>query len=239
MRDINIRSKFHYDGELGLEAYKNYLKGIVDDNSIVMYLKRYVIMYIKSNYKHLGDDVCGDLVQAVLTELWKVIVARKIPETNIFVYHSFINTVMRRAASKEFNTVYGHSPREIPYEMYESRYFNRDITPKDIEDQIFLEELPNALRKRISKKSRFQNKYYQEAIAYILERILTQTRIVPDYLKRQFGFNNSVIRFLTEHVYVLLRIELYDIRLQIKFSDCSEKRDVLWAEFERNIWTTH
>jgi hypothetical protein len=237
MRDVKLGSKFKYDGELCFAMYMNYKDGIVTDDELVTYVKRYALMYVQSHYRRLGPDVCDDLLQSALMSVWSVIKKQNLPEKDVNTFHSYLNTVIRRAVSREFGAVYGQSLSELSHEQYDSGLGNRDVTPGDVEDRIFLEELPEAIVKAIRKKIRFSEPEWREATEYILERMMSNRRVVTDLIKRQWRLNNPQIKFLRDHVSVMIRDTLYGFKQYVKFTKPRERRDVLWDSFERAVWS--
>jgi hypothetical protein len=237
MKDFGLRDRFIYDGDLCYEAYLNFKKGIVPEESLLTYMKRYVIMHVKSRYKRLGYDICNDLIQAAVLELWILIRKQKIPDPDVFVFHSFLNTVISRSTAKEFRVTYGRSLEEIPYDCYESRHYCRDATPQDVEDQMYLEELPKILIGNILKKIRFEDPKIRSTLKYVLERILARRRIVPDWIRRKWGFGGKTVKFLTEHAYIILRAELYELRKDINMYPKNSKKDIMSDIFEQSVWS--
>lgn len=229
LRDVEMDGEFVYDGELCFELYLNYLKGIVPDDKLVTYLKRYIVMQVRDEYLHLGVEVCEDLVQASLTELWMCISKQTPPTDNVASFHAFINTVFRRQISRVFRTLYDDAPKELDPEFYRSRCALQEDTIKDVDDRIFLEDIPTILRRRVLEKFRLLESD-RLAAEYVLDRVLSGERVVEPYLRRKYKVRDPA--FLIEHVMVRARMVLYEYREFVDVRPDVEKRLVLDSVME-------
>lgn len=87
----------------------------------------------------------------------------------------------------------------------------KPIHPWDVEQHIYLEQLPGQVRDLVMRKIRFEGQEYQ-ACLYVLDRVLTGARIVPAYMKNELNVRDP--NFLVTYMVVVLRSTLYDLKLQ-------------------------
>jgi hypothetical protein len=225
--DTDLEDKFKYDGHFCFNLYLLYIEGKATEDDVLTYLKKYIIMMVRSPYSHLGYDVCNDLVQVCLIEVWKLIRKKKLPVLNLKVFHSFLNTIIHRTSCKEFKAVYGPSPADMFFELYDSRYYCRYRTPQDVDDEIFLEELPGVLRKKVSEKLRFQDGVMKDVAQDVLSRLFEGRMIPRDRICYDSKINKRTFDFIIEHIRVLVRSELYKLRDVIDLSGFKDKNSIL------------
>lgn len=227
--DVGLTDRFSYDGDEALRLYQVLLSGQTKDNmeNLLRYVKRHVTIRVRSRYlKRVRRDICEDLVQASLIELWDVFSKKSVPATNVSVFHKFLNTVIHRKIAKTFATLYDDAPKKMDPVRYVSETFRRMPSSDEEETAIFREELPEALKSRVLARVRFRNPKARAAVEDILDRCLIYHEpVVPRWLK--FNWQVEDPDFLIEHVLILLRDELYKLREDIKFCTNMEKRDIL------------
>jgi hypothetical protein len=230
--DVNIGDKFNYNGDACLELYRGYLEGRETLDDFLRYLKRHIIMRVRKHYlRRIRRDVCEDLIQSALIELWRIADKKKIPSVSVQVFHKFVNTVIHRRIAKTFGEVYDDAPKKMDPVGYISAYYGKIPGLDDEESRVFLADLADTLKTRIMENIRFKDPRIVAAIEYILEQVLEfRESVVEAWLKRNWRIEDP--KFLVEHVFVLLKAELYKIREDLKFRTNSEKRDVLHAGFE-------
>lgn len=227
--DVGLTSRFSYDGEECLRLYVEYLKkgSIQAMEDLLCYVKRHVTIRVRKHYfRRVRLDICEDLIQSSVIELWDVFSRKSVPHSNVAVFHSFINTVVHRKMAKTFALAYDDAPKSLDANRYVEEQFSRMPSSEDSEDSLFVQELPEALKWRVVERVRFRTKNAREAVSDILDRILIYKEpVVESWLKRKWGVEDP--QFLLEHVLVLLRDELYKVRQEMRFRTNSEKREVL------------
>ena len=231
--DTDLEDQFRYDGHFCFNLYLLYLEGKATEDDVLTYLKKYIIMMVRSPYNHLGYDVCNDLVQACLIEVWNLIRKKKLPVLNLKVFHSFLNTIIYRTSCKEFKAVYGPSPAELKFELYDSRYYCRYKSPQDVDDEMFIEELPGVLRKKVTEKMRFQTGVLNEVALDVIGRLFEGRMIPRDRICCDSKINKRTFDFIIEHIRVLVRAELYKLRDVIDLSGFKDKSCILEEGFLR------
>jgi hypothetical protein len=228
--DVGLTDRFTYDGEICLGLYQDYLRDDSKDNleNLLLYAKRHVLIRIRKSYlKRIRRDVCEDLAQAALIELWDVFQKKAIPhDGNVAVFHKYLNTVIHRKVAKTFAVVYDDAPKKLDAQRYVEETFRRLPCSDDEENALFRAELPQVLKDRVLARVRFRNPKAREAIEDILDRsLIYHEMVVEGWLKRNWQVEDPA--FLIEHVLILLRDELYKLRQDITFRTNLEKRDVL------------
>jgi len=232
--DVSLTGRFTYDGEKCLEMYRQLDPTDGDAvNDFISYLKRHVVMMIRKAYlKRIRQDLCEDLVQAALIELWQVAIAKKLPEENAAMFHSFVNTVIRRRNAKTFKEVYDDSPKKMESLAYIAEGASRLPFGDEEELKIFRTDLPGVLKGRVLSQKWADDE--RPAVEYILQEILEyHARPVEPWMKREFGISSP--KGLIERVMIRLRSELYEIRPEVKFRTSSERTDILHEGLEECI----
>ena len=227
--DVGISDRFSYDGVVCLEFYRGYLDGSTTMDDYIRYLMRHVIIRVRKGYlRRIRRDLCEDLIQAALIELWQIAVKRKIPSGSVQVYHKFINTVIHRKIAKTFSELYDDAPKKMDPSRYVEEFFRRIPGLDEDETRVFLDDLSDTVKNRIRNNLRFNDRRIVEALEHVMEQILDFPEEEPGpeaFLKRRWRIEDP--KFLIEHVSVLIKAELYKIRDDIKFRTNSEKRGVL------------
>jgi DNA-directed RNA polymerase specialized sigma24 family protein len=232
--DVSLTDRFTYDGEECLEMYKALSPDDSDAvNDFVSYLKRHVIMMVRKAYlKRIRQDLCEDLVQAALIELWQVTVKQSIPDQSAAVFHSFVNTVIRRRNAKTFKEVYDDNPKKMDAAEYIAEGASRLPFGDEDEMRLFRADLPEVLKKRVTAMKWAEDE--KEAVEYILQEVLEfHSEPVEPWMKRQYGI--TVPKGLIERVMLRLRAVLYEIRPDVKFRTSAEKFDILHEGLEECI----
>lgn len=230
--DIDLTDKFDYDGELCLELYKGLDDGGNMDD-FVTYLKRLVVMRIRKSYlKRTARDVCEDLVQAVLLELWQLAQKRKLPTESAALYHGFINTVIRRRVAKTFSTMYDDAPKAMEAHDFILETSHRLQYGDEEELRIFRQDLPETLQKRVLDLSWPAED--RPAVEYILETLLVYKEDVREaWLKRHYQIRDP--KFLVDSVLIRLRAELYELRKEVKYRTSAERHEILHDGLEATL----
>jgi hypothetical protein len=84
------------------------------------------------------------------------------------------------------------------------------LYPTDVENHIYLEQLPGYLRDLVVERFRFVG-YELQACMYILDRLLTGSKIVVAYMKRVIGIKDP--DFFISYVVVMIRKTIYDMKI--------------------------
>lgn len=88
---------------------------------------------------------------------------------------------------------------------------SRVIHPLDVENHIYLEQLPGFIRDAVVARIRFTGRELQ-ACMYVLDRLLTGSNIVSAYLKRGIGVQDP--EFFVTYIVVLMRSSIYDLKIR-------------------------
>lgn len=231
LADVSITDKFDYDGDNCYRLYIDYVACTIEADHFITYLRRYVILRVrKFYYKKLGPDVCEDLVQASLLELWKLVRAKKLPQDGTGVFHSFLNTVIRRKIAKTFKEVYDDAPKKLNAHRFARVLYRRIPSADSVELKVFLEEIPDLLREKILGHLPFPEENRRRACACVLNCILSKQRVVPARIKREFKVRDP--DFLVEHVKISVRQHLYEMRKDVTLPSDAEKREILHEGIE-------
>ena len=229
--DVAINGRFEYDGDHCFSLWLQYCADVISMNDFLLYLKRYPILRLRRQRYHrkLTIEVCEDLVQAALTELWRLAAARKLPMFNVAVFHGYLNTVIARKFSKVFSSVYDDSARHIDPHIHMARYLRRQPSANDVETVLYVDELPVVIRKAILSNLRFTGENVQGAVKYILDRIFNGEDVVTTWLRREYAIDDP--EFLVEHVRIRIKMTLHKLSKDVKFQTSSDQKEILSAAF--------
>jgi hypothetical protein len=232
--DVNIGDRFSYDGVFCLELYKGYLAGTETMDDFLRYLKRHVVIRVRKRYlRRVRRDLCEDLIQAALIELWQIAQKRQLPSGSVPVFHKFANTVIHRKIAKTFTELYDDAPKKMDPSLYIEEFYRKIPGLDDAESRVFLEELSDTIKGRVRKTLRVNDTRFVAAVEHVMEQMLDFPEEEPGpeaFLKRRWKIEDP--KFLIEHVSILIKAELYKIREDLKFRTNSEKREVLHEGLE-------
>lgn len=230
---VGIRDKFTYDGEYCLKLYKELDDSAEAMNEYISYLRRHVVLRTRKAYlKRVKVDVCEDIIQSVLIELWGLAANRKFPSQSAAVYHAFINTVIRRKTAKTFAETYDDSPKKMKPHEYISETSSRLSFGDEEELRAYRTDLPEVLTKRLLDQR--WDSQDRPAVEYILDTMLVHREQIREaWLKRHYGIRDP--KWLIDAVHIRLREALYDLREDITYRTSSERTDILHEGLEASI----
>lgn len=118
--------------------------------------------------------------------------------------NSFIDELRAWSSRRIFNFDY-HGPSTPRGSLYDVQ---------DVEHEIFLQQLPREISKRVSSAIRFDGQR-RLACFYILRQLVGGQEIAARYMSKQFGVSGSDLEFLIDYVTVRIRMALYEIRADL------------------------
>lgn len=226
IRDIGIDDVFKYDGDTCFSLYLQFVDGKITEDHFIRYLKRYVVMRVrKTYYRRLRREVCEDLVQTVLVELFQVARKHKLPTSTVQVFHAFMNTIIRCNIAKGFKKIYDDSPKLMDPATYIESQMARIPGTDESETHLFLEDLYDDIKGKIVRTLRWKDSNHRDAAAYVVDQINSGKRAVPSLLRRVFEVKDP--EFFIQHIGVRLRAELYEARESLSSRPDTEKKEIL------------
>ena len=158
--------------------------------------------------KGLSDELFDEYLSSSIVTLCENIRNRKYddstPDPDRFT--NFFYTAVKRTLSSDYWSTKLFIP-ESGSECYTHRV--RFITHQDIDNRIFLAQLPYEIYHLVESRIRFDGKEY-EACLYVLERILQGKRVVAYKMKKQYGIQDYL--FFIRYVQILIRSVLYEMK---------------------------
>lgn len=210
---VTVGQKIVYDRNIAFELYNNYVCKIAPLSYVLAYLQRSVALRITMKYRHLGLDTCEDLVQSVMMKLIKCVKDQIFPEDDADGFNSFLLAIIDNHTARAFSTLYDDVPGKLDIHEYGRHYQKRFRSQYDVEDAIYLNEIPELLCKDVVDHLRFDGEF-RAATEYVLQMLLSGRRVVHYWIKNNFRISNH--RFLVEHAVVNLRKRLYEARKDIQ-----------------------
>lgn len=123
-------------------------------------------------------------------------------------FNSFFYMAIRRAVVAR----YWADKYAMPFDHSESwRPQSQTLHPYDIENQMYLEQLPNHVTQLVLDRIRFTNRELN-ACLYFLNQLMTGGKIIYYYVKNDLGVQDP--DFYLNYVLVLLRSTLHSMKLQ-------------------------
>jgi hypothetical protein len=222
-----FRRDIDYDGDYAFKLYKRWLHNRESIDTLVEYMQRYVVLRLKKQgyHRRVSYEICAEIVQTTLIELWKTFRRKNLPTANPALWHGYLNTVVIRWFAKGFKDFFYKPQQNIDTYDHIERQIHRIPTASDVEDVIFLDELPVVLRKMILGTLRFPGEKTQGAVKYILDRIFNGEPIVDNWLKIHYDIDNP--EFLVEHVRICLKLSLYEIRKDVNLRPTTNTEEIL------------
>jgi len=166
----------------------------------------------------------SSFISLAATKLWRVLGEGIAPVTN--QYHKYIWVCIRRALLDEIRSVIRQ--RDLP-EGALPPPISRVRSINDVDIRMFLQELPEAIRNRVSAELRFHGPE-RTACLYILDRYLAGVSPAVEILRDDYKVTDA--SWLCEYVLVRMRIAMYDLR-GIKYEG-PRYQDELWDEGNRS-----
>lgn len=231
MRDpgeLDRKGSARYDRVKSFQAYCRYLDG--DEsvlNELLIYAKRFFIMMVNKLYKRRSIEVREEFLQTSLVAMWWSVTNKRISR-GLVRYHGYMVAIAKASPSRVRRTFWGRDGQKIGREEYMRKYFARMPDSRNTEAEMFIQELPGALRKRALKYSRFTQPNVRRALWYVLHRLTKQEPVNRTWMQINYGLSKEMVPFYVEHAIVLLRMVMYDMRKrEVHFRSDNEKRLVL------------
>lgn len=196
-----------YDDGAAFEAYLKFLDGKYTSESVLLGLMPLIYAIISRKFKGIQESHYDDLFGEAASKVWKAIENRNLPDSMPEVFYTYVIHAINSGVANALNRL------DAPYTRLDVRKMppvsSRFATVQQVDAKIFLEELPQLIRKKLVPTLRFSGKARQ-ACEYILDRVLANKRVVRRMLVTRFGIENP--DFYIEHIQIRLRFFLYDVR---------------------------
>jgi hypothetical protein len=225
--------KRRYDREDAFRTYCRWLDGDASAmDEIMRYAKRFCIMLINKYYKINTLETREEILHSCLMGIWWATRNKRI-ERRIRSFHGYMRTTVVNARKRAARNFWGRDLQKIGKEEYMRKYFARLPDDRTMEAEIFITELPAALRKRALRYSRHTDPKLRGGLQYIVNRLTKGERIVPAWLNDEYGIERERVRYVIEHAIILIRKVMYDMRIhEVSFRSNEEKRRILDGGFE-------
>ena len=214
MTDFSHLRKLTFNREEAVSLYSQYLK-TNNEQDAVRVLKAFAPK-IESELQHgSGHTLCefdrDEAFSAVVFVLWRWLIDKKRP---LECLTSYMQRLIVNATSNFMRRELSRPALPKNYRFRWPEHFSL----KDVENEIFLEELPGAILNQFIQEVRFTGKL-RDACIYIAECLLTGYAVDWSVLYKQDIFN---AKFFVSYVTVTCRRLLWDYR--------EEHKDLLYPE---------
>lgn len=233
--DVRPASK-RYDRDAAFDAYCRLLDSeeippeLMDE--CLRYAKRFGVMMINKLCVHYTIETREEILFTFLNGMWGAF-RRKVIARKVGSLHGYMRSVILNARRRTARHFWGRDLQKIGKEEYIRKYFARMPDDRTMEAEVFIEELPGALMKRALRHSRYTNPKTRGGIQYIINRLVKKERVVPTWLRDEYGIARDRVGYFMEHAVILLRMEMYWMRThEVSFRSNEEKRRVLDVGFE-------
>lgn len=159
-----------------------------------------VFMIIQERFYNLSDFDRDDVYSITVHKMYEALKAGAIPHQSFYYY---LRTSIR-------HTILDCLPllRQEVFPAEAASISKRFRTQRDAENSMFLHEIVGLMRTDISAHIRFSGKT-RDACLYVLDRLISQQRVVPLVLKNTYEVPPQ---FITDYVIVLCRSYLHRVR---------------------------
>lgn len=225
-----------YDRAAAFQAYCAWLDHDEPEalDRLLRYAKRFCIMWINKSSKTLTLESREEMLNHCLLGLWRSF-RNKVIERRVGALHGYMRTTALNSRKWAARNFWGKDLQKIGREEYMRRYCARLPDDRTMEAEIFIKELPGALRRRAIRWTRFTEPNVLGGLQYIINRLTRRERVVAAWLYDEYGIERGLarVKFLTEHAIILLRMEMYWMRQnEVTFRSDEEKRHILDVGFE-------
>ena len=175
---------------------------------IYTYLLPLVRIVISKEFPVLDDAQNDEVLSDAACYLFEYVHKRKYEHTEANEGHftGYFYTIIKRQMYWSLNEVqrFAYLPPDtnIPTP--------RLVHPRDVENHIYLEQLPGYVRSLVIKRFRFRESELA-ACMYVLDQVLTGERIVLAYIRRDLNISDP--EFFVTYVLVILRSTIYKLKL--------------------------
>jgi hypothetical protein len=206
---VSADPKSKYRGTYAKDMYEHFLTGEVGEEEMLCYFQRFWKLKAYGSYRHLGPDICDDIVQQC--NLRFLITLRNcVLPPGITGFRRYINRVYWYCLKLYFRKVYdkfiGCPGREF---YFGGRKEKRFATSEDVELELFLKELTDTLSTSLMTNIRFEDENEREAVKYAFWQLLNGHRAVPAWMEKFVGDD---WRFFLEHALIKIRARLYELK---------------------------
>lgn len=208
---VRIGDTFGYDQEVSLSLYRQYLDGDLPVNELLTYLYRFVVIALRDSYPRTPHTLMEDLAQEALLRVWTTVERRLIPSDAVGRFHGYMRRIVTNAAAKVFR-------EEEDLDKLDSAWYDADNIQRrfssawDVENKLFIEDLPRVVRSRVLFDFRFPDPDRREAAAYIIDCLFAGKRIVRKWLEVRYNISDP--DFVIDHVCIRVRMALWGLREQ-------------------------
>ena len=201
--EVRNRLSSVYDAALACDLYTLNR----DPNLTYDVLLPLISMVVKKHFPGLERTREDDMISDAMGSLYIQLLRRKYNhhEWNERHFTTFFWNVIKRQLYDSINAI---NKSHYPPGMLAPPHM---IHPIDVENHMYLEQLPGFVRDIVTKRFRFTGRELQ-ACMYVLDRLLTGSQIVAAYLKRIIGVDDP--EFFVTYVVVLIRSSIYELKIQ-------------------------
>lgn len=175
---------------------------------IYHYLLPLVRIVARKTIRAVADELEEEVMADAAANLY-IQLARRTYDSDEWDPDHFINhyyAIVRRHIIEAFRDVVIILP-----EKYEQPQPPRMLHPYDVENHLYLLQIPDVIRQHASNRIRFSGAE-KDACLYLIDRILTGTRIVLPYLTNELHLREP--EFYVTYIVVILRATIYDLKLE-------------------------
>jgi len=226
--EVNRRpARRRYPMEEASALYVRHLEGepgAIDE--LMYYAKRFMIILINKLYRRFDRDSKEEILSICLFHVWRA-ASKKMIKRGVRTLHGYMYRIVLKMGGRAAKRMTAENFLEkIDYHEYMRWYFARLPDAREVEAEILITELPTALRKQALQYSDLLCPKQRAATQYIVNRLLSGERILPVWLRRNYGVTN--VRYFVEHAFILIRRAMYDMQKDcLNFASDEEKRSVL------------
>lgn len=224
--DVDVEDRFKYDKQYSLALWKRVLAEEASLDEFMFYIKRFVVICLRRTKMQYRDlDAKQEIVHYGLLAVWQAAASKNIPDTTLGRFHGYLWGTIRNGFCDAVAAGL-LEPEIIHYDdakIHMSRYLKRVASSRDVEDRLFLEELPGVVKKKVEETIRFPD--LRPAVGYVVDRIFHGEDVSDSWLKNNYGVRDS--KFFTDHVRIRVKMALVDMQRDMEFpSDRSHEAAV-------------
>jgi hypothetical protein len=214
--DIDVEQNFRYDHNFAFELWKDFQRGVVSINDLLTYLKRFVVIQLRRRKFNIEEkEVVEELVHYALLAVWEAASRGNIPTEDQKQFHGYLHGVIRNGTANGLKAGVWLSEvvkyDDATYHM--SRYLKRVPCPQDVEDRLYLEEIPGVVRERVMASMRFPVRH--GAVKYIVDRFFTHQRVSHNWLRKFYKISDP--SFLVQHVRIRVKMVLMELQRDLEY----------------------
>jgi hypothetical protein len=164
------------------------------------------MIVLRKHFLGLEGSRQDEMITDTLAYLYDHIRLRKYDDDTPSVerFFTYFYTIIKRQLINTFNEIVSY---ERPKGCIKPA---RMLYPQDVENHIYLNQLPGYIRDLVVDSFRFDGLELQ-ACMYVLDRLLNGSKIVVAYMKRMIGVKDP--EFFISYVVVMIRKTIYEMKI--------------------------